>query len=117
VEDEWLVEAFGARLRQIRNRAGLSQEQLSRAARISRTSIVNIEKARQGVSLTTLYRLADALGVDRNELLPDRPNQPSVTIAIGDRSDAARSSLASVLQRIEEGHGSHAPTQRRSKKS
>lgn len=74
--------AFAERLRDIRRQKALSQDALARRADLSRTSITNIERSRQHVSLDVLYRLADALGVEPQELLPERT-------AVRERSDAA----------------------------
>lgn len=50
-------------LRRLRRNAGLSQSALAEAAGVSRRMIVNIEKGDVNVSLNTLDRLAEALGV------------------------------------------------------
>ena len=41
--------ALGGRIRAARDRAGVKQEQLAQAVGLSRTSITNIERGRQGV--------------------------------------------------------------------
>jgi transcriptional regulator with XRE-family HTH domain len=64
--------AFSRRLRELRTSAHLSQETLASRSSLSRTSITNIEKGRQHVSLDVLYRLADAMGVEPRALLPGR---------------------------------------------
>lgn len=64
--------AFGQHLRELRTRAGMSQDALGRRAGLSRTSITNIEVGRQHVSLDVLYRLADGLGQEPEELLPTK---------------------------------------------
>src|SRR2546428_13091214 len=64
--------AISHRLRQLRRDSGLSQETLALRSSLTRTSITNIEKGRQHVSLDVLYRLAAALGVEPNVLLPTR---------------------------------------------
>lgn len=64
--------AFSRRLRRLRTGAHLSQETLASRSSLSRTSITNIEKGRQHVSLDVLYRLADAMGIEPSALLPAR---------------------------------------------
>jgi transcriptional regulator with XRE-family HTH domain len=51
-------------------KAGLSQERLSDFVGLTRTSITNIEKGRQRVSLDLLFALAEALRIEPHELLP-----------------------------------------------
>ncbi|MYA16473.1 MAG: helix-turn-helix transcriptional regulator [Gammaproteobacteria bacterium] len=51
----------------------MTQHRLGRLAGLSRTSITNIEKGRQHVSLHQLYRIAYALEIPPHLLLPERP--------------------------------------------
>ena len=48
-------EYIGARIRAIRNKAGLSQVTVAEATGLSRISIINIEKGRQGFGPERLY--------------------------------------------------------------
>jgi DNA-binding XRE family transcriptional regulator len=57
-----LVMAFGEVLRTLRLEAGLSQEQLSFRSEIQRKHISALENGRKEPSITTLFRLATALG-------------------------------------------------------
>jgi transcriptional regulator with XRE-family HTH domain len=63
---------FGKLLVQRRMEAKMSQRDLADALEISRSSIANIERGRQSVSLHMVYRIADVLGRDLAELLPLR---------------------------------------------
>lgn len=60
----------GAAIRKVRIAAGINQDELAKRVALSRTSIVNIEGGRQRLPLTTLYDIADALGVQAVALLP-----------------------------------------------
>jgi len=63
--------AFGKLLRLKREqRDGLTQEKLGLLIGLSRTSITNIEKGRQHISLHQLFVLAEALKVRPEALLP-----------------------------------------------
>lgn len=63
--------AFGDRVRMHRKqRKGLTQEKLGQLVGLSRTSITNIEKGRQHVSLHQLFDIAEALRVRADALLP-----------------------------------------------
>lgn len=81
----------------------MSQASLAVAADLSRTSVVNIEKGRQGVSLGTLYRLAEALACDCADLLPAPPTADLSRIAIRDQSTEARRAVMRVIRRAQEG--------------
>jgi transcriptional regulator with XRE-family HTH domain len=56
-------ERFARNLRAARRRAGLSQERLSALARLHRTEISLLERGERDPKLSTVCRLADALGV------------------------------------------------------
>lgn len=59
------------RLKELREAAGLSQEKLARAADISFRTVQHIEKHHGDPRLSTARRLAKALGVTVDELLPE----------------------------------------------
>ncbi len=67
-----IYEEFGRGLRSARKAANLTQEALAERVGLSRTSITNIEKGRQHVSLHMLFTLAAAIGVELVELLPQK---------------------------------------------
>lgn len=102
MEESWLNGEFGRILRDQRGRAGLSQEALSEAARLSRTSVVNIEAGRQGASLATMYRLADALGCEPADLLPTPVATDMPRIAIGVDNQESNQAVRRVLRRAQE---------------
>lgn len=58
-----LTSRLGHRLRSLRERAGLSQDELARASGISRVSIGALERGDQRATLETLNLLARALDV------------------------------------------------------
>lgn len=66
---EFYVE-FGGRLRERRRKAGMSQAQLAQRVGLSRTSITNIEKGHQQVSLHLFLSLAGAVSADPWDLAP-----------------------------------------------
>lgn len=65
----WLHEHVGSRIREERNRAGLSQGELAKAAGVLRTSITLAELG-NGVSLEMMAALAAGLGIATRSLLP-----------------------------------------------
>lgn len=60
---------FGARLRRIRKRAGLSQDGLGDRAGLHRSEVEKLENAKREPRLTTLFKLSNALRVAPSDLL------------------------------------------------
>lgn len=73
-------ERLGARVRELRVQAGLTQVELGRMVALSRPSITNIEQGRQPVTVELLLDLADALGVPPTSLLPPIENETSPSL-------------------------------------
>jgi transcriptional regulator with XRE-family HTH domain len=63
------IEKMAAKLKQLRERRGLSQEQLAEAAGISRTYLARLETAKHDPTLSVIEKLAKALNVKPAELL------------------------------------------------
>ena len=63
------AEVFGARLRELRTAAGLSQRALAARVGTSCAAISNLEAGNNAPTLGTLVRLADALGCGVVELV------------------------------------------------
>ena len=72
-ENRRIAAVLAKKVRSARQTAGLSQENLARVARLHRTEIGQIERGTHLISLHTLLVLADALQVDRSELLRELP--------------------------------------------
>jgi transcriptional regulator with XRE-family HTH domain len=64
-----LAEAFGVVVRELRIKAGLTQEQLGFEAGIRRTFVSVLELGHQQPTLTTIFKLAPALGVSAADLI------------------------------------------------
>lgn len=62
-------QAFGVVLRQLRLDAGLTQEQLGFEADLRRTYVSVLELGQQQPSLTTILKLACALGCSASDLI------------------------------------------------
>ncbi|GGV93397.1 XRE family transcriptional regulator [Streptomyces gelaticus] len=60
-------------VRAARTRAGLSLEELSRRAQVSKGALVGLEKAQGNPNLATLVRLADTLGISVSALMQGPP--------------------------------------------
>lgn len=63
------AERFPMRLRQIRERSGLTQEALAKKAGVSRAYLSRLEMGRHDPPLSRLRKLAKALGVKVADLL------------------------------------------------
>jgi len=64
-----LAQAFGQVLRERRLAAGLSQEKLALEAGVDRTFVSLLERGGRQPTLSTLWRLAGALGIAPSELV------------------------------------------------
>ena len=62
-------EQMAAKLKALRARQGLTQEQLAEKSGVSRTYLARLETGRQDPTLSTLEKLAQALGVKAGRLL------------------------------------------------
>jgi transcriptional regulator with XRE-family HTH domain len=69
VKDKAFLKAFGDHLKKLREAKGVSQENLALDANIAENQVGLIEKGRINTSISTLYALSKALGVNYRELL------------------------------------------------
>src|SRR5262245_59463742 len=87
------VPGVGAKLRAAREKAGLSQQQAAERSGVHAINISKFENDKSTPTLATLYKFAEAYGVDVCKLLPDcdevkaSSDQPSAT---GERTQTAR---------------------------
>lgn len=65
-------QAFGLRVRGLRQEAGLSQEALAERAGLHRTYVSSLERGRRNVGLDNILKLAAALGVPPTRLFEGR---------------------------------------------
>ena len=61
---------FGQRLRLLRKEESISQEELAARAGVHRTYVSSVERGERNVSLETIAKLANALGVPLREMMP-----------------------------------------------
>lgn len=64
---------FGARVRELRERAGLSQEALAERAGLHRTYLSSLERGQRNVGFDNIAALAVALEVPMSSLFEDQP--------------------------------------------
>jgi len=60
---------LGKKVKELRLRAGYSQEELASRAGLHRTYMSDIERGKRNVSIENIKKIADALNVDPSELL------------------------------------------------
>lgn len=63
---------FGEKIRKLRKKQGLSQEELGFKSDLHRTYIGSIERGEQNVSIDNVHKLAKALKVSPKELMPSK---------------------------------------------
>jgi transcriptional regulator with XRE-family HTH domain len=63
---------LGQRIRRLRKKQSLSQEELGFKANLHRTYIGSIERGEQNVSVDNIHKLAKALKVSPKELMPSK---------------------------------------------
>jgi transcriptional regulator with XRE-family HTH domain len=64
-----LLKNFGAAVRALRRKLGVSQERLAFAAELDRSYVSDVERGNRNVSLVNIVRIAEALRVTPSELL------------------------------------------------
>lgn len=67
-QEQEIKRNFGAQVRRIRLRKGLSQEALALACELDRTYIGGVERGERNISLLNIYRISAALSVKPSAL-------------------------------------------------
>lgn len=71
MQEEKDLLALGREIRRHRNQKGLSQEKLAELAGLNRNYIGFVERAERSPRVTTIFRIARALGLHPAELIRD----------------------------------------------
>lgn len=74
-DNEILLRTICSNLKNYRIRCGLTQEALAEKAGISTTFYANIERGAKGMSILTLKRLSEALGISVDYLLYEETSE------------------------------------------
>ena len=90
-DDKKLRGLIGARIKQLRRMQTpeMNQEKLGEALGLTRTSITNIEKGKQKLTVDTLYKLCDIFSVEVTDLIPTFASvaiAQETKVVVGDRS-------------------------------
>lgn len=70
-ENQVFYRELGRRIREAREKSGITQEALGVKVSLTRTSVTNIEKGRQQLLVHTLVEIAKALNIAPESLLPE----------------------------------------------
>ena len=62
-----IQEKLGQRIKHLRQKQGLSQEQFAYLCELDRTYITSVENGKRNVSLQNIKKIADALGISISE--------------------------------------------------
>lgn len=69
--DDSVIKVFiGSQIKQYREGLGLTQQELAEKVFLTRSAIVNIETGRCGSTLGKLYKIAEVLNIQINNILP-----------------------------------------------
>lgn len=96
-----LYEIIGENIRRTREQlpdGKMTQGALADAVGLERSSISNIEKAIQKVSIVTLYQIAGVLGVNLIDLLPSEATRRPISTVGRPKLTSAATSMASAIQ-------------------
>jgi transcriptional regulator with XRE-family HTH domain len=58
-----IKQAVGKRVKELRNKIGISQEELADTAQLDRTYITSVECGKRNISIVNIEKLANALNV------------------------------------------------------
>ncbi|MDO9478414.1 MAG: helix-turn-helix transcriptional regulator [Pseudohongiella sp.] len=67
---------LGKRIRLLRKAAGFSQEGLALACGLDRSYLGRIERGEVNITVMTLYQIAEVIGCDGKDLLPENDHRP-----------------------------------------
>ncbi len=70
ITDAKSLKEIGNRLREIREKQGLSQDEASKACKISVTYFAEIERGERNLSVTTVKSICKGLKIKSSQLLP-----------------------------------------------
>ena len=63
-----ITKLLGDRIRELRNKTGLSQEKFALSIGMDRTYFTSVEAGRRNIAICNLKKIADGLGVSLSEL-------------------------------------------------
>lgn len=100
-----IKEMIGARIKEIRNRKGLTQEQLSENMNINPKYLSSIERGKENPTLNTFIKLAESLDVDIDEIfssiqIEDPSKRKSLINSLLNEADDGQMKLAAKILQV-----------------
>jgi XRE family aerobic/anaerobic benzoate catabolism transcriptional regulator len=97
-----MLKQLGATVRRLRQRAGLTQQELARRSRVSARFLAQLEAGRANISIRRLTALASALSLPASELLAEaeaaaRAPEPGPSVALLGLRGAGKSAIGPRL--------------------
>jgi transcriptional regulator with XRE-family HTH domain len=77
-----LLIKLGLKIRELREKSGLTQEELAFISNLHRTYIGMIERAEKNITITTLFKISNALGVSIKEIMQDFDDKPEGKVSL-----------------------------------
>ena len=108
IDHERLYALIGERIRSIREAQTprMRQEDLARVLSLQRTSIANIEKGQQRLTLEAIYRLCERFGLEVSDIVPPLSQVTRAEahpIVIGGQAQQLGVKTARVLEQLRPG--------------
>jgi transcriptional regulator with XRE-family HTH domain len=94
-----VVQAFAARLRDLRTARGMTQVELARAAHVTVSYVRRLEAGTSAPGIDLVARLAAALGTNMSDLLPEAAPAQDQLEVMQTRARAIFESLISIADR------------------
>jgi|688.fasta_scaffold15553_2 transcriptional regulator with XRE-family HTH domain len=70
------------KIKELQEKAGLTQEELAFISNLHRTYIGMIERAEKNITITTLFKISNALGVSIKEIMQDFDDKPKGKVSL-----------------------------------
>lgn len=77
-----LLIKLGLRIKELREKSGLTQEELAFISNLHRTYIGMIERAEKNITIATLFKISNALGVSIKEIMQDFDDKPEGKVSL-----------------------------------
>lgn len=98
---EAVYPVFGRKLREIREKRNVPQQELATFSGLTRSSIANIESGKQRVLLHQVLQFAERLGVKVSDLVPSTPELQQIRTT---ETQDKKLAYADEVRRLATGH-------------
>lgn len=105
LNEDKLYTSIGARIRRLREAQDprMSQADLARLLDLKRTSVTNIERGNQKLTLETIYRICERFGLQVQEILPpvsDVTHAQDRSVTVGGKSHEVGAMTAKLVESL-----------------